>query len=125
MIVVLAGGVGAARFLQGLVQVVPQDQIVVIANTGDDSEFYGLHVSPDVDIVMYTLAGLVNESQGWGIIGDTYHTMQQLTSYGHEDWFALGDRDLRDRHAGATGEFRVAMRPLRRRDAFETKQQIA
>ena len=94
MIVVLAGGVGAARFLQGVVQVVPQEEITVIANTGDDSEFYGLHVSPDVDIVMYTLAGLVNEAQGWGITGDTYHTMQQLTSYGHEDWFALGDRDL-------------------------------
>ena len=94
MIVVLAGGVGAARFLQGVVQVVPQEELTVIANTGDDREFYGLHVSPDVDIVMYTLAGLVNESQGWGIRGDTYHTMQQLTSYGHEDWFQLGDRDL-------------------------------
>lgn len=94
MIVVLAGGVGAARFLQGVVQVVPQEEITVIANTGDDREFYGLHVSPDVDIVMYTLAGLVNESQGWGIRDDTYHTMQQLTAYGNEDWFALGDRDL-------------------------------
>jgi LPPG:FO 2-phospho-L-lactate transferase len=94
MIVVLAGGVGAARFLQGVVQVVPQEELTVIANTGDDREFYGLHVSPDVDIVMYTLAGLVDESQGWGIRGDTYYTMQQLTSYGHEDWFQLGDRDL-------------------------------
>src|SRR5579884_2698229 len=94
MIVVLAGGVGAARFLQGVVQVVPQEELTVIANTGDDREFYGLHVSPDVDIVMYTLAGLVNESQGWGIRDDTYHTMQQLTSYGNEDWFQLGDRDL-------------------------------
>jgi LPPG:FO 2-phospho-L-lactate transferase len=94
MIVVLAGGVGAARFLQGVVQVVPQEELTVIANTGDDCEFYGLHVSPDIDIVMYTLAGLVDESQGWGIRGDTYHTMQQLTSYGYEDWFALGDRDL-------------------------------
>lgn len=94
MIVVLAGGVGAARFLQGVVQVVPQDQLVVIANTGDDREFYGLHVSPDIDIVMYTLAGLVDEKNGWGIRDDTFHTMQQLTSYGNEDWFALGDRDL-------------------------------
>lgn len=94
MIVVLAGGVGAARFLQGVVQVVPQEEVTVIANTGDDREFYGLHVSPDVDIVMYTLAGLVNESQGWGIHDDTYHTMQQLTAYGQEDWFQLGDRDL-------------------------------
>ena len=94
MIVVLAGGVGAARFLQGMVQIVPQEEIVVIANTGDDHEFYGLHVSPDIDIVMYTLAGLIDEKNGWGIRGDTYATMQQLTRYGYEDWFTLGDRDL-------------------------------
>lgn len=94
MIVVLAGGVGAARFLQGVVQVVPQQQITTIVNTGDDRNFYGLHVSPDIDIVMYTLAGIVDETQGWGIRNDTYDTMQQLTSYGHEDWFRLGDRDL-------------------------------
>lgn len=94
MIVVLAGGVGAARFLQGLVQLLPQDRLTVIVNTGDDREFYGLHVSPDIDIVMYTLAGLVDETQGWGIHDDTHHTMQQLTSYGYEDWFMLGDRDL-------------------------------
>ena len=94
MIVVLAGGVGAARFLQGLVQVVPQEQITIIGNTGDDREFYGLHVSPDLDIVTYTLAGVVDEAHGWGIHGDTYYTMQQLTRYGNEDWFMLGDRDL-------------------------------
>ena len=94
MIVVLAGGVGAARFLQGVVQVVPQEQLQVIVNTGDDREFYGLHVSPDIDIVLYTLAGLVNEAQGWGVRDDTYHAMEQLTRYGQEDWFMLGDRDL-------------------------------
>ena len=94
MIVVLAGGVGAARFLQGLVQVVPQERLTVIGNTGDDRDFYGLHVSPDLDIVMYTLAGVVDETHGWGIRGDTYYTMQQLTGYGNEDWFMLGDRDL-------------------------------
>ncbi len=94
MIVVLAGGVGAARFLQGVVQVVPQEQITVIVNTGDDRDFYGLRVSPDIDIVMYTLAGLVNEAQGWGIRDDTYATMQRLTAYGNESWFMLGDRDL-------------------------------
>ncbi len=94
MIVVLAGGVGAARFLQGLVQVVPQEQIIVIGNTGDDRTFYGLHVSPDLDIVTYTLAGVVDETQGWGIRNDTYQTMQQLTFYGNEDWFQLGDRDI-------------------------------
>src|SRR5947209_5980657 len=94
MIVVLAGGVGAARFLQGLVQVVPQERLTVIVNTGDDRDFYGLHVSPDLDIVLYTLAGIVDESHGWGIRNDTYYAMQQLTGYGDEDWFLLGDRDL-------------------------------
>ena len=94
MIVVLAGGVGAARFLEGLVQVVPQERLTVVVNTGDDRDFYGLHVSPDLDIVMYTLSGLVDEAHGWGIRNDTYYTMQQLTSYGNEDWFMLGDRDL-------------------------------
>jgi len=94
MIVVLSGGVGGARFLQGVVQVVPQQQITVISNTGDDREFYGLHVSPDVDIVLYSLAGIVDMANGWGIRDDTYNTMQQLTRYGNEDWFLLGDRDL-------------------------------
>ncbi len=94
MIVVLAGGVGAARFLQGLVQVVPQERLTVIVNTGDDRDFYGLHVSPDLDIVMYTLSGIINETHGWGIRNDTYNAMQQLTAYGNEDWFMLGDRDL-------------------------------
>src|SRR5216683_1357543 len=94
MIVVLAGGVGAARFLQGLVQVIPQERLTVIVNTGDDRDFYGLHVSPDLDIVMYTLSGMVDETHGWGIHNDTYNTMQQLTYYGNEDWFMLGDRDL-------------------------------
>src|SRR5579864_2467540 len=94
MIVVLSGGVGAARFLQGLVQVVPQERLTVIGNTGDDRDFYGLRVSPDLDIVMYTLAGIVDETHGWGIRDDTYHAMQQLTAYGNDDWFKLGDRDL-------------------------------
>ncbi len=94
MIVVLAGGVGAARFLQGLVQVIPQERLTVIVNTGDDRDFYGLHVSPDLDIVMYTLAGVVDDAHGWGIRNDSFNTMQQLTHYGNEDWFLLGDRDL-------------------------------
>ena len=94
MIVVLAGGVGAARFLQGLVQILPQQRLAVIVNTADDRDFYGLHVSTDLDIVMYTLAGIVDETHGWGIRNDTYNAMQQLTYYGNEDWFLLGDRDL-------------------------------
>ncbi|HTI15586.1 MAG TPA: 2-phospho-L-lactate transferase [Dictyobacter sp.] len=94
MIVVLAGGVGASRFLEGVIQVVPQDQITVIANTGDDRDVYGLRVSPDTDIVIYTLSGSVDEKNGWGLRGDTNNAMQQLTSYGYENWFWLGDRDL-------------------------------
>lgn len=93
-VVVLAGGVGAARFLEGLIQLIPQEQITVIVNTGDDKEFYGLSVSPDLDIILYTLSGQVNPKTGWGINHDTFHTMQQLTLLGNEHWFMLGDRDL-------------------------------
>ena len=94
MIAALAGGVGAARFLQGLVRIVPEKEVTVIVNTGDDIELYGLHVSPDLDIVMYTLAGIVDEEKGWGIRGDTFHCLETLRKYGHETWFNLGDRDL-------------------------------
>lgn len=110
MIVVLAGGVGAARFLQGVVQAIPQEDITVIVNTGDDRDFYGLHVSPDIDIIMYTLAGIVDETHGWGIRNDTYNTMQQLTRYGHEDWFMLGDRDLAT-HIHRTNLLRMGKTP--------------
>jgi len=94
MIVVLSGGVGGARFLEGLVQIVPQEDVFVIGNTGDDEEFYGLHVSPDLDIVLYTLAGVVNKKQGWGFKDETYHTMEQLSKLGNDSWFQLGDKDL-------------------------------
>lgn len=94
MIVTLAGGVGAARFLEGLVRVAPPASITTVVNTGDDIDLYGLRISPDLDIVMYTLAGLVDPQQGWGIAGDTYHTLEMLKRYGHDAWFLLGDRDL-------------------------------
>jgi len=94
MITALAGGVGAARFLQGLVKVVPEKDITVIVNTGDDIELYGLHVSPDLDIIMYTLAGIVDEEKGWGVRGDTFRCLDMLRKYGHETWFNLGDKDL-------------------------------
>ena len=94
MIVTLAGGVGAARFLEGLARVALPSSITVIVNTGDDIDLYGLRISPDLDIVMYTLAGLVDDKQGWGILGDTYHTLDMLKRYGHDTWFQLGDRDL-------------------------------
>jgi LPPG:FO 2-phospho-L-lactate transferase len=93
-VVVLAGGVGAARFLEGVVQAVDPERVTVIVNTGDDTEFYGLTVSPDVDIVLYTLAGLVETSQGWGVRGDTYAALEMLERLGRERWFLLGDRDL-------------------------------
>jgi len=94
MITALAGGVGAARFLQGLVKLIPQENLKVIVNTGDDIELYGLHISPDLDIVMYTLAGIVDEEKGWGVKGDTFHCLEMLQRYGYETWFGLGDRDL-------------------------------
>ena len=94
MIVVLAGGVGAAKFLEGLAAVMPPEQITVIANTGDDAKFHGLHVSPDIDTVLYTLAGIVDRERGWGIAGDTFSCLQALRHLGRETWFQLGDRDL-------------------------------
>lgn len=94
MIVAFAGGVGAAKFLDGLIRVVPQEDITVIGNVGDDIEFYGLHVSPDLDIVTYTLAGLVDQTKGWGFADDTFHLQDTLRRYGVKSWFNLGDRDL-------------------------------
>ena len=94
MITALAGGVGAAKFLSGLVRLISEEELTVIVNTGDDIELYGLHISPDLDIIMYTLAGIVNEECGWGIKGDTFHCLDMLQNYGYETWFKLGDRDL-------------------------------
>ena len=94
MITALAGGVGAAKFLQGLVKLIPPEKLTVIVNTGDDIELYGLHISPDLDIVVYTLAGIVDEEKGWGIKGDAFHCLKTLQKYGHETWFKLGDKDL-------------------------------
>jgi len=94
LIIVLAGGVGAARFLQGLVKVVPEEEITVIVNTGDDIQLHGLHISPDLDIVAYTLAGIVDKEKGWGIHRDTFHCIEMLQRYGHETWFNLGDSDF-------------------------------
>jgi LPPG:FO 2-phospho-L-lactate transferase len=93
-IAVLCGGVGAARFLAGLVEVVDPSSVTAIVNVADDDEFHGLHVSPDIDTVLYTLAGLVDESQGWGRRDDTFHAQDELARFGEEAWFRLGDRDL-------------------------------
>ena len=94
MITALAGGVGAARFLRGLVQVVDPADVTVIVNTADDDWFHGLYVSPDLDSVTYTLAGAENPDTGWGLAGETFTTVDALARYGEETWFRLGDRDL-------------------------------
>ncbi len=94
MITALAGGVGAARFLTGLLKITEEKDVSVIVNTGDDLEMFGLHISPDIDIVAYTLAGIVDQEKGWGIKGDTFQTLETLKKFGLETWFALGDRDL-------------------------------
>ena len=93
-VVVLAGGVGAARFLSGLVQVVPPEQLTVIVNTGDDRDFFGLRVCPDLDIITYTLAGRVQRETGWGLAGDTFHCLEALRRLRGDAWFQLGDQDL-------------------------------
>jgi LPPG:FO 2-phospho-L-lactate transferase len=109
MIVVLAGGVGAARFLQGLIRIRHQEEITVISNTGDDFQFYGLHISPDIDIVMYTLAGMVDEEKGWGFREDTFHCQETLSKLGLESWFKLGDRDLAT-HIYRTNQLRSGLK---------------
>ena len=93
MFLALAGGVGAARFLAGLVRVVDPAELVIVGNTGDDEIFHGLRVSPDLDTVTYTLAGAVG-STGWGLEGDTFTALEALARYGEPTWFNLGDRDL-------------------------------
>lgn len=95
MITALAGGVGASKFLDGLSRVAPPEDISIIVNTGDDIEMFGLYIAPDLDIVTYTLAGMVNPETGWGLAGDTFNCLEQLLCYTQtERWFNLGDRDL-------------------------------
>ena len=94
MLVSLAGGVGAARFLDGLVRAVPPSDVVAVVNTADDEEFHGLYVSPDLDSVTYTLAGASNAAQGWGLEGETFAALDALGRYGVDTWFRLGDKDI-------------------------------
>ncbi|MBI4308076.1 MAG: 2-phospho-L-lactate transferase [Chloroflexi bacterium] len=94
MLVALAGGVGAARFLRGLLKRISPDELVVVVNTGDDAPFHGLHVSPDIDTIIYTLAGVVDDAKGYALRRDTFHVLKTLRRFGHETWFALGDRDF-------------------------------
>jgi LPPG:FO 2-phospho-L-lactate transferase len=101
-VVALAGGVGAARFLDGLTRVIAPERVFIIGNTADDAEIHGLHISPDLDTVTYTLAGLANPQHGWGIRGDSFRCLEALGRLGADTWFQLGDLDL------ATHLFRTA-----------------
>src|SRR5947209_1486755 len=92
--VVLSGGVGGARFLSGLVEVVPPAELTVIGNVGDDVEVLGLHVSPDLDSILYGLAGLGDEERGWGRADETWQALEEAERFGGESWFRLGDRDI-------------------------------
>jgi len=94
VIAVLAGGVGAARLLQGLSLVRPPDDLAAVVNTGDDTVLHGLHISPDLDTVTYTLAGVDNPDTGWGLADETWQAMDALERLGGPTWFRLGDRDL-------------------------------
>jgi len=94
VLVTLCGGVGAARLLSGLVRVVPPHSITAVVNVGDDTVLHGLHISPDLDTITYTLAGMDNRETGWGMAGESWAVMEELARLGGESWFRLGDRDL-------------------------------
>lgn len=93
-VLALAGGVGGAKLALGLARLLPPDALTIVVNTGDDDEFHGLHVSPDLDTVMYTLAGVVNPETGWGLKDDSFRVLEALSKLGAETWFRLGDCDL-------------------------------
>jgi len=90
----LAGGTGAAKLLRGLARIMDPRDLTVIVNTGDDAEIWGLHISPDLDTVSYTLGGVIDEQKGWGLTGETFHALDQIARFGEPVWFNLGDRDL-------------------------------
>lgn len=91
---VLAGGTGAAKFLRGLVRVIPEEDIHVVVNVGDDTSVWDLHVSPDIDSIVYGLSGKLDSARGWGLSGETFKCLDEIGAYGMPSWFRLGDRDL-------------------------------
>ena len=93
---VLAGGTGAAKFLRGLVQVIPEEDIHVIVNVGDDTEIWGLHISPDIDSITYGLAKKLDTVRGWGLQDETFRCLEEIRQYGLPSWFRLGERDSRE-----------------------------
>jgi len=94
MITVLTGGTGGAKFVDGLRQIVPPEELTIVANTGDDLLWWGLYVSPDVDSILYMLAGKLSQERGWGVKGDTFFCSQTMAKMGQPTWFHMGDRDL-------------------------------
>ena len=102
-ILTLVGGVGGSKLVLGLSHILDPKNLMIVVNTGDDEEIYGLYVSPDLDTVMYTLADVVNKKFGWGIGGDSFVTLNQLNKYGLDTWFKIGDIDF------ATHIFRTKM----------------
>lgn len=117
MIVALAGGVGGAKLAHGLYQAPGAESLVVIVNTGDDFDLFGLRIMPDADTVLYTLAGLANPETGWGVVGDTSETLEMLRRYGEHIWFHLGDRDFAT-HILRTQRLRAGWTPTRILAAF-------
>src|SRR5207249_5772105 len=93
-VLTLAGGTGAAKLIRGLATCMPQRDLTVIGNTGDDTEVWGLRVSPDLDTVMYALAGMLDVERGWGLAGETFNCLAAMATHGADTWFNLGDRDL-------------------------------
>ncbi len=94
MITVLTGGTGGAKFVDGLRQIVPPDELTIIVNTGDDLRWWGLYVSPDLDSITYVLAGKLSQERGWGVKGDTFYCLHAMRQLGQPTWFQAGDRDL-------------------------------
>lgn len=107
-VVLITGGVGGAKLAEGLAAILPPSQLSIIGNIGDDDEFHGLWISPDIDTLTYTLAGIVNRTTGWGIACDTFHNLDAFGLLGRDTWMRLGDRDL------ATHIFRTEQRHLQR-----------
>ncbi|MHB8646735.1 MAG: 2-phospho-L-lactate transferase [Thermomicrobiales bacterium] len=108
-VVALAGGVGGAKLADGLYRALPPDTLTIIGNTADDLELFGVWISPDLDTVMYTLAGLANPAMGWGVVDDTFTTLEMLERYGEEVWFRLGDADFAT-HLKRTAGLRAGQR---------------
>ncbi len=98
---ILTGGTGGAKLVEGLSHEAAPEELAIICNTGDDVVLHGLHISPDLDTIAYTLAGIVDKEKGWGVAGDTFSALELLGKYGEENWFKLGDRDLA-RHIART-----------------------